>query len=91
MAIGRAIRKVYSQWSNIKASISAAIDCNHFQLGDEAKSVALEAFKKCTESEYVAASFRRMILDTWEMHQTDGTGSIAGGEDVMDFFQRYKN
>mmetsp|Transcript_28212 Transcript_28212/g.51399 ORF Transcript_28212/g.51399 Transcript_28212/m.51399 type:complete len:268 (-) Transcript_28212:308-1111(-) len=79
-----------SQWSAIEASVSAAIDCGQFQLGDEAKSVAFETFKVCTESEYVSANFGKMILVMWEMHQNDDTGSIAGGEAVLDFVQKYK-
>ena len=81
---------MFSQWSDIEASVSVAINCGQFQLGDEAKSVALQAFKKCTESEYITANFRKMISDMWEMHQTDDTGTIAGGEAVLDFVQRYK-
>jgi len=81
---------MFSQWSDIEASVSIAINCGQFQLGDEAKSVALQAFKKCTESEYITANFRKMISDMWEMHQTDDTGTIAGGEAVLDFVQRYK-
>ena len=37
------------------------------------------------------ASFGKIVLDMWEMHQTDDTGGIAGGEAVLDFVQRYKN
>lgn len=81
---------MFSQWPDIESSVSAAINCSQFQLGDEAKLVALEAFKKCTESQYVAANFRKMISDMWEMHQTDDTGSIAGGEAVLRFIQKYK-
>lgn len=86
----KAIMK-FSQWTEIEASVSAAIDCGQFQLGDEAKTVVFEAFKKSTTSEYVDANFGKMISDTWNMHQTDDTGSIAGGEAVLDFVQRYKN
>mmetsp|Transcript_1798 Transcript_1798/g.3860 ORF Transcript_1798/g.3860 Transcript_1798/m.3860 type:complete len:1156 (-) Transcript_1798:61-3528(-) len=81
---------MFSQWSDIEASVSAAINCGQFQLGDEAKLVALKNFKKCTMSEYTTANFGNMISDMWSMHQTDDTGSIAGGEAVLEFAQRYK-
>mmetsp|Transcript_14196 Transcript_14196/g.30254 ORF Transcript_14196/g.30254 Transcript_14196/m.30254 type:complete len:1153 (-) Transcript_14196:223-3681(-) len=80
-----------SQWSDIESSVSGGINCGQFQLGDEAKSVALQAFQKCTESEHVPANFRKLISDMWEMHQTDDVGNIAGGEAVLDFIQRYKS
>ena len=80
-----------SQWSDIEASVSAAINCVQFQLGDKAKSVAFEAFKMSTVSEYTPANFGKMVADMWNMHQSDDTGSIAGGEAVLEFVQRYKN
>eukprot|EP00578_Thalassiosira_sp_NH16_P025166 CAMPEP_0181087580 /NCGR_PEP_ID=MMETSP1071-20121207/6347_1 /TAXON_ID=35127 /ORGANISM="Thalassiosira sp., Strain NH16" /LENGTH=1183 /DNA_ID=CAMNT_0023169475 /DNA_START=176 /DNA_END=3724 /DNA_ORIENTATION=- len=78
----------FSQWPDIEPSVSAAINCSQFQLGDEAKSVVFEALKRSTMSEYIAANFGTMISDMWNMHQSDDTGSIAGGEAVSDFVQR---
>jgi hypothetical protein len=81
----------FSQWSEIESSVSASVYCDSFRLGDEARFVALEAFKKCTESEYITANFGKMISDMWGMHQTDNVGSVAGSEAVLDFVQRYKS
>ena len=82
---------MFSQWSDIESSVAGAINCGQFNLGDDAKSVAFDAFRKEAESDYISANFGKIILEMWEMHQTDDTGSIAGGEAVLDFVQRYKN
>lgn len=81
---------MFSHWSDIEAPVSAGIDCAQFQLGNEAKLVALDNFKKSTMSEYINAHFGSMISEMWHMHQTDDTGSIAGGEAVLEFVQKYK-
>ena len=81
----------YSVWSCIEPSVSAAINCGQFQLGDEAKTVAYDTFKRCAESEYITANLRKIVSDMWHMHQTDDTGSIAGGEAVLEFVRRYKS
>ena len=80
-----------SSWPDIEASISAGIDCGKFQMGNEAKSVVFDAFKKCTMSEHTTANFSSMIRDIWSMHQTDDTDSIAGGEAVLGFIQKYNS
>lgn len=81
---------LFSQWPDIEASVSAAINCGKFQLGDDAKSVAIEAFRTCTMSKHTTANFSSIIAEMWNLHQTDDTGSIAGGQAVLDFVQKYQ-
>ena len=81
---------VSSQWSDIESSIAGAIDCGGFQLGDEALSVIADAFKTRSLRQYTG-NFGNMVMDAWNLHQIDDTGSIAGGEAVLEFVQKYKN
>ena len=81
----------FSQWEEIETSVSAAIDVSGFQLGNEAKSLVFEAFRKSSQSQYTSSSFSNMIKQTWALHQTDDTGSIAGGEAVLQFIEQYRN
>lgn len=78
-----------SQWQDVEASISAAFCTNQFLLGDEVKAVAVASFKRCTESQCPTSTFEDMIKDMWNMHQTDDTGAIAGGEAVLDFVKKF--
>eukprot|EP00985_Skeletonema_marinoi_P032421 scaffold39130_cov139-Skeletonema_marinoi.AAC.4 len=78
-----------SQWQDVEASISAAFCTNQFLLGDEVKTVAIATFKRCIESKYPASTFADMITDMWNMHQTDDTGAIAGGEAVLQFVKKF--
>ena len=80
---------VHSQWKDVEASACAALSCSQFKLGDEAKSVVLEVFEKCTVSGYTPANFGNMLADMWDMHQTDDVGAIAGGQAVLEFVQKY--
>jgi hypothetical protein len=79
-----------SQWHDVEPSLSSAINCGQFQLGDEARSVALNSFRKCAESEYISISIVEMVSSIWEMHQSIDSGSIAGGEVVVDFVHKYR-
>lgn len=81
----------FSNWSEVEPTVSAALGIGQFQLGDEARLVALQAFKKSAESEYTTANFAKIVADMWNLHQTDDNGSIAGGEAVLDFVERYKD
>ena len=81
----------FSQWTEIEASVSAAINISAFQLGNEAKSALFEAFRKSSQSEYTNSNFSNMIKQAWALHQTDDTGSIAGGEAVLLFIEKYRN
>ena len=78
-----------SQWQDVEASISAAFCTNQFLLGDDVKAVAIASFKSCTGSKYPTSTFADMITDMWHMHQTDDTGSIAGGEAVLQFVKKF--
>ena len=78
-----------SQWGEVEGSISAAINSNQFKLGDEIRSILFEEFKKCTVDGYPPPNFESMIADIWNMHQTDDTGAIAGGDTVLEFAQKY--
>ncbi len=78
-----------SQWQDVEASISAAFSTNKFLLGDEVKTVAIATFKRCSGSDYPESVFADMITDMWNMHQTDDTGAIAGGEAVLQFVEKF--
>ena len=81
---------MFSQWSDIELSVAAAIDCGQFNLGDEAKSVIMDAFRRLSLRQY-RGNFGNLIVDAWKLHQIDDTGSIACGEAVLEFVQMYKN
>ena len=78
-----------SQWQDVEASISAALCTNQFLLGDEVKRVAVTTFERCTRNKYPASTFTDMITEMWNMHQTDDTGAIAGGEAVLQFVKKF--
>jgi hypothetical protein len=78
-----------SQWCDIESSVATAIDCGQFHLGDEAKSVIMDAFRRRSLRQYVG-NFGNLIVDAWKLHQIDDTGSIASGEAVFEFVQKYK-
>jgi len=80
---------MFSQWSDIESSVTAAIDCSQFHLGDDVKSVLIDAFRRRSLRQN-SGNFGSMIGDVWKMHQIDDTGSIAGGEAVLEFVQKYK-
>lgn len=80
---------ISSQWQDVEASIRAALCTNQFLVGDEVKRVAVTTFERCTGNEYPASTFADMITDMWNMHQTDDTGAIAGGEAVLQFVKKF--
>lgn len=80
---------LFSQWSDIESSVSTAIDCVQFHLGDEAKSVIMDAFIRRSQRQSTG-NFGNMIVDAWKLHQIDDTGNIACGEAVHEFVQKYK-
>jgi len=80
----------FSQWQDIEASVSSSIDLESFQMGNEAKKVVYEAFRQSTNSKHTSPNFAKMIEEISHMHQTDDNGSIAGGEAVFQFIEKYK-
>ncbi len=78
-----------SQWSDIELSVATAIDCDRFHLGDEAKSVIMDAFRRRSLHQYVG-NVGNLIVDAWKLHQIDDKVSIACGEAVLEFVQKYK-
>jgi len=78
----------FSQWPDIKDPVSGAIESGPFQLGVQATAVVIRVLQDSAENPYVSSNFRTIISDMWEMHQIDDTGTIAGGEMVVDFVQR---
>jgi len=81
----------FSQWKDIEASVSSSIDLESFQMGNEAKRVVFEAFRQSTNSKHTSPNFAKMIEEISHMHQTDDNGSIAGGEAVLQFIEKYKS
>lgn len=81
----------FSQWQDIEASVSSSIDLESFQMGNEAKKVVYEAFQRSTNSKHTSPNFAKMIEEISHMHQTDDNGSIAGGEAVLQFIEKYKS
>ena len=81
----------FSQWQDIEASVSSSIDLESFQMGNEAKKVVYEAFQRSTNSKHTSPNFAKMIEEISHMHQTDDNGSIAGGESVLQFIEKYKS
>ena len=81
----------FSQWQDIEASVSSSIDLESFQMGNEAKKVVYEAFQRSTNSKHTSPNFAKMIEEISFMHQTDDNGSIAGGEAVLQFIEKYKS
>lgn len=80
---------LFSLWSDIESSVSTAIDCGQFYLGDEAKSVIMDSFRRRSQRQSTG-NFGNIIVDVWKLHQIDDTGSIACGEAVYEFVQKYK-
>ena len=81
----------FSQWQDIEASVSSSIDLESFQMGNEAKKVVYEAFRQSTNSKHTSPNFAKMIEEISHMHQTDDNGSIAGGEAVLQFIEKYRS
>jgi len=81
----------FSQWQDIEAVVSSSIDLESFQMGNEAKKVVYEAFQRSTNSKHTSPNFAKMIEEISHMHQTDDNGSIAGGEAVLQFIEKYKS
>ena len=81
----------FSQWQDIEASVSSSIDLESFQMGNEAKKVVYEAFQRSTNSKHTSPNFAKMIEEISHMHQTDDNGSIAGGEAVLQFIEKYRS
>ena len=81
----------FSQWKDIEASVSSSIDLESFQMGNEAKKVIYQAFQRSTNSKHTSPNFAKMIEEISHMHQTDDNGSIAGGEAVLQFIEKYKS
>jgi len=79
----------HSKWQDVETSINAAFCTNKFLLGEEVRAVAIASFRSCTESSYPISTFADMITDMWQMHQTDDTGAIAGGESVLQFVTKF--
>ena len=80
----------FSQWKDIEASVSSSIDLESFQMGNEAKKVIYQAFQRSTNSKHTSPNFAKMIEEISHMHQTDDNGSIAGGEAVLQFIEKYR-
>ena len=81
----------FSRWQDIEASVSASIDLESFQMGNEAKRVVFEAFRQSTNSKHTSPNFAKMVEEIYSMHQTDDNGSIAGGEAVLQFIEKYRS
>ena len=81
----------FSRWQDIEASVSSSIDLESFQMGNEAKQVVFEAFRQSTNSKHTSPNFAKMIEEISHMHQTDDNGSIAGGEAVLHFIEKYNS
>ena len=81
----------FSQWQDIEASLSSSIDLESFQMGNEAKKVVYEAFRQSTNSKHTSPNFAKMVEEISSMHQTDDNGSIAGGEAVLQFIEKYRS
>jgi len=79
----------HSQWDQIEGSIGSALNSNQFKLGDAAREIMFDNLKQCSMNGYPPANFDGIIAEIWQMHQTDDTGAIAGGEAVAEFVKRY--
>ncbi len=78
-----------SQWGEIEGSIGVALNSNQFKLGDAVREIMVDNFKRCSINGYPPANFDGIVADIWQMHQTDDTGAIAGGEAVAEFVKKY--
>jgi hypothetical protein len=81
----------FSQWEEVEPSITSALTPYQFKLGDDCKLVVLDVFKRCAGGSYPSPNFEDLVSDVWNMHQTDDTESIAGGQIVNDFITKHRS
>eukprot|EP00568_Trieres_chinensis_P003772 CAMPEP_0183311686 /NCGR_PEP_ID=MMETSP0160_2-20130417/38383_1 /TAXON_ID=2839 ORGANISM="Odontella Sinensis, Strain Grunow 1884" /NCGR_SAMPLE_ID=MMETSP0160_2 /ASSEMBLY_ACC=CAM_ASM_000250 /LENGTH=75 /DNA_ID=CAMNT_0025476335 /DNA_START=143 /DNA_END=367 /DNA_ORIENTATION=+ len=68
-----------------EASTVMALQQEHFRVGNEARNAALIIFASCARGTYPMTSLLDFTADLWQLHQTDDTGAVAGGDEVIRF------
>jgi len=76
---------------DVETIIIAALNFEHFIMGDDAKDIALKFLKRCTSGDISSSKVLFFFSDLWNMHQTDDIDMIAGSESVNMFKETYRS
>ena len=74
-----------------EASTVTALQQEQFRVGDEARNVTMVVFANCARGTYPLSNFMEFIADLWQLHQSDDTGAVAGGDEVIRFCKKYSH